>query len=477
MTKTITADLCVIGAGSAGLSLSAGAAQLGLDVVLLEKGDMGGDCLNVGCVPSKALIAAGKAAKSIRAAGQYGITVAGLQIDYAAAMAHVHKAIAEIAPMDSAERYEGFGCTVIRAQGRFTGPDAVTAAGTVIKARRYVIATGSRPVVPPVPGLKDSPYLTNETLWRLTEAPKHLLVMGGGAIGVEMAQAHRRLGCEVTLFDMGPILPRDDPEAVAVVRDQLRAEGVSLIENAKLTRVETSDGGEITCHLQAAGDGAGQTVTGSHLLVAAGRQPVLDGLDMDKAGVTATARGVEVNHALQTKNPKIFAIGDAIGGGFTHVAGHHAEVLIKRLLFKLPTKINTAAIPHVTYTDPELAQLGLTEATARDRQGEDMRVLRWSLGENDRAIAEGRKAGFVKVITTKKGRVLGVTLVGDGAGEFLTPWSLMIDKKLKLSAMTGVIVPYPTRAEISKRAAGTFFADMVFNPKTRKIVRFLFRIF
>lgn len=445
----IKADICVIGAGSGGLSVAAGAAQMGARVVLIEGHRMGGDCLNFGCVPSKALLAA-----------------AAQGLDYAAAQANVARAIAAIEPHDSQERFEGLGVRVIRDWARFTGPAEVQAGGHRIRARRFVIATGSAAAIPPIPGIETVPFLTNETIFGLTEAPGHLLILGAGPIGLEMAQAHRRLGCAVTVIEGARALGRDDPEAAALVVAALRAEGVQIVEGARVERIAGRPG---ATEVQVAG---GTAFVGTHLLVAAGRRPSLDRLELPAAGVATGPAGVTVDAGLRTTNRKVFAIGDAAGRGqFTHVAGYHAGLVIRSALLGLPVKLRDDHIPRVTYTAPELAQVGLTEAEARTRHGAALEVIRLGFDANDRAQAEGRTAGFLKLMAVK-GRAVGVTIVGPGAGEMIGLWALVLANRLKLSAVAGTVLPYPTRGELSKRAAGAYFAPRLFdNAFVKRAVR------
>ena len=470
MTEILRADICVIGAGSAGLSVAAGASQLGAGTVLIESQKMGGDCLNFGCVPSKALLAAAHAAHSARQAGGFGVKLPPPMIDFAAVNAHVQGVIAAIAPHDSQERFEGLGATVIRGAAAFTGPREIAAGDYRIRARRFVIATGSTPFVPPLPGLDKLPYFTNETVFDLKKQPRHLLVIGAGPIGCELAQAFRRLGAEVTIVEMSWLLPKDDPDAAALVRDRLKAEGVRLLEDTKVMHAVGAEGA-ITLALD--GKNGPQIVTGSHLLIAAGRRPNFAGLGLEKAGIASTAQGITVDAGLRTSNRRVFAIGDVIGGlQFTHAAGYHAGIVIRRALFRLPARMKPGAIPWVTYTDPELAQAGETEASARQK-GLDITVTISPFATNDRARTERDSDGFVKVIGTKKGRVLGATIVGAQAGELIQVWCLAIAQGLKLSAMAGVVAPYPTRGEASKRAAGDFYAPRLFGERTRRLIKFL----
>ena len=463
--QRIETDILILGAGSAGLSVAAGAVQMGARVVLLEPGEMGGDCLNYGCVPSKALLAAAKAAHGQKATEVFGITPVEPQVDYAAVMAHVKDVIAGIAPIDSQERFEGLGVTVIREAGRFTGPTEVTAGEHVITARRIVIATGSSPLVPPIPGLSEVDYLTNETLWGLTERPRHLVIVGGGPIGIEMAQAHVRLGSEVTVIEGSSALGKDDPEHAKLVLDHLRDEGVRIIEEAEVTRVsKTAEGISVET-------GDGQRVEGSHLLVAVGRKVETEALGLDAAGIETTKTGIKVNAGLKTTNRKVHAIGDAAGGMmFTHVAGYHASTIIRPMLFGLPAKAKTAHLPWVTYTDPELAQVGLTEAQARKEHGDALTVVTSAYDENDRARAERRTAGRIKVMVVK-GRPVGASIVGDRAGDLIALWSLAIANGMKMSAIASMVAPYPTVAETSKRAAGAYFSPKLFdNPWVKRVV-------
>ncbi len=461
-------DVCVIGAGSGGLSVAAGAAQLGVRVVLIERGAMGGDCLNTGCVPSKALLAAAHAAQGVRDAAALGVTAGPPQVDFAAVQRHVHGTIASIAPHDSQERFEGLGVTVLRVPARFLDPRTVDADGTRVRAKRFVLATGSRPAVPDLPGLDGVPFLTNETIFTLTELPRHLVVLGGGPIGCELAQAFRRLGAEVTVLARSRLLPREDADLSAVVAARLRAEGVDVREHVSVSAV----GPGITLALSHGGP-----LTGSHLLVATGRQPTVEGLGLDVAGVAVEKAGVRVDHRLRTTNRRIYAVGDVAGlGQFTHLAGYHASRVVQAMLFRLPLGRTGAAIPRVTYTDPELAQVGLTEAQARAAHGDGVRVLTAPLADNDRARCEGRTDGLLKVVTTRRGRVLGAGVVGAQAGDLLAPWILAVDGAVSLRALAGMVAPYPTRGEVTKRAAGAYYKESLFSDRTRAVVRFLMRL-
>jgi pyruvate/2-oxoglutarate dehydrogenase complex dihydrolipoamide dehydrogenase (E3) component len=471
MAERLKVDLCVIGAGSGGLAVAAGASQLGASVALIERHKMGGDCLNYGCVPSKSLIAAAKAAQAQRESGRFGVRPVEPQIDFRAVHDHVHGVIAAIAPHDSEARFTGLGVRVIRASARFTGPAEVAAGGCAIEARRFVVATGSAPSVPDLPGLAELPYMTNETVFDRTELPRRLLVIGGGPIGLELAQAHRRLGAEVVVVAGRRALPKDDPELAAVVLTRLRREGVEILEGARAVAARPAQGG-LSLEIEQAG--ARRRLEGSDLLVAAGRKANLDGLGLDTAGVETTPTGVKVDARLRTTNRRIYAIGDAAGGlQFTHLAGYHAGIVLRNALFRLPAKA-TAPIPWATYTDPELAHVGLNEAQAREA-GHELRILRWTFAENDRAQAERASEGLVKVVATARGRILGASIAGAHAGELIQPWVLALANKLPLSKMAGVVAPYPTFGEVGKRAAGSFFMPKLFSARTRAVVRFLAR--
>ncbi len=466
MMENLTTDLCIIGAGSGGLSIAAGAAQMGARVVLIEEAAMGGDCLNAGCVPSKALIAAGKHAHAMTTGAAFGVTPVVPVVDFAAAKDHVARAIATIAPLDSQERFEGLGVRVIRARGRFTSATTVEAGGVTVTARRFVIATGSRPFVPPIPGIDATPYLTNETIFALRERPEHLIVIGGGPIGMEMAQAHRRLGCKVTVVEAARALGREDPELAAVALAALRAEGVAIVEGFTVDAV-SGVAGTVEVSL-----GDGRVLHGSHLLIAVGRQVAVDGMGLEAAGIAHTRKGITVGPNLRSvSNRRVFAVGDAAGGlQFTHLAGYHAGIVIRQALFGLPTKQRTDHIPRATFTDPEIAQVGLTEADARAAHGDALTVIRWPFHDNDRAVTEGRTAGLVKVMVVK-GRPVGAGIAGPHAGELIAPWALAISARLKMSAIASAVLPYPTLAESGKRAAGAYFSPKLFaNPWVKRVV-------
>jgi pyruvate/2-oxoglutarate dehydrogenase complex dihydrolipoamide dehydrogenase (E3) component len=468
MMRPLAPDLCIIGAGSGGLSVAAGAAQMGAEVVLVERGLMGGDCLNFGCVPSKSLLAAARLAEVTRRGAAFGIG-AEPRIEFPAVADHIREVIAAIAPNDSVERFERLGVRVVQAEARFTSPRTIRAGDFEIRPRRFVVATGSQPVIPPLSGLDGVPFLTNETVFANRELPEHLIVIGGGPIGIEMAQAHHRLGARVTVLDIGPLLPRDDPELAAALMDRLAGEGITLRPRVGIAGIEREDK---TIIVRLADGGR---ISGSHLLVAAGRQPTVEALDLAAAGIEATGKGITVDARLRTTNRRAFAVGDVAGGPqFTHIANYHAGIVLRNALFRLPAKVDYRALPWVTYTDPELAQVGLTEPAAR-ANGAGVQVLRWSFAENDRAQTERDTGGLVKVLVRGNGRILGASILGSGAGDLIQPWALAISQNLKIGALANLIVPYPTRGEASKRAAGCYYTPRLFSARTRRLVRFLAR--
>ena len=461
-------DIAIIGAGSAGLSVAAAAAQFGERVVLFEKAKMGGDCLNVGCVPSKALIAAAKYAQAQRSSAPFGIAAVEPKVDYAKVMDYVQSVISKIAPNDSVERFEGLGVKVVQAAAKFISPRMIEANGETFEARRFVIATGSRAGIPPIPGLKDMPYLTNETLFDNRIMPSHLIVIGGGPIGLEMAQAHRRLGAKVTVLEAFKALAKDDAELSAIVLNSLRSEGIDLRENVAIESAKKTKSG-LSVVLK-----TGEALVGSHILIAAGRVPNIEGLNLEAAGIEYDQRGIKVDAGLRTTNRRAYAAGDIVGGlQFTHVAGYHAGLIIRNALFRLPVKNRTDIIPWVTYTDPELANVGLREIEARKQFGNSVKVLHWNFAENDRAQAEGKTKGLIKIVLGKGGVVLGAGIAGPQAGELIAPFVLAVTKRIRISAIANLVLPYPTLSEVGKRAAITNYAGLAQKPAMRRLLGLL----
>ncbi|MXO73351.1 dihydrolipoyl dehydrogenase family protein [Alteraurantiacibacter buctensis] len=454
-----THDVIVIGAGAAGLTAAGGCALFGLEVALIERAEMGGECLNNGCVPSKALIAASRRAGA--AGSALGVHLPAPVVDWAAVHAHIHGAIAAIAPHDSQGRFEGMGCEVIRGDARLTDPHSVAVNGRTLCAPRIVLATGSEPAVPPIPGLADVPYLTNENLFALTELPGHLVVLGGGAVGMEMAQAFRKLGSQVTLVEPGQLLARDDRDSVAVVEAAMRADGVAFVTD-KAARV-SGKAGAITVTLA----GGGQ-VQGTHLLLATGRRARVAGYGLEQIGVKLGDNGIAVDARRRTSLKHIYAIGDCRDGPrLTHVAGQEGSNVVLEICTGLPTKVDWRALPWCTYTLPEVAQIGLTEAQAREQFGDAVTVQREGFDHIDRAVAEGETAGHMKLVL--KGRkVVGASIVGDNAGELLLPLWQAITGKTGTFALGGAIVAYPTRSDVTKALAFKAWEPTVFGKWPKK---------
>lgn len=465
--RRIACDLCVIGAGPGGLTAASAAAQLGRQVVLIERDAMGGDCLNRGCVPSKALIAAARHAHLIRSAADFGIAPSEPVIDFSRVMAHVHAVMASIEPDDSQERFEALGCTVIRKAARFLDHSTLEAGEFHVKARRFVIATGSSPWLPSLPGLESVPYFTSDNIFDSVALPKRLIVLGAGPMGLELAQAFRRLGSEVIVLEALAPLAGHDPELVRILLDALRREAVEIVSACKVASVREGPLG-IAVSVEMAG--AAREVEGSHLLLAAGRRANVDDLNLEAAGVEFSARGIRVDARLRTTNPRVYAVGDVAGGlQFTHIAAHQAGLVIRNALFRQPVRYDRAKMPSAIFTDPELAQVGLTEAEAAER-GLSRKILRWPLSRSDRARIERRPQGLLKVVIGRGGRVIGAGLVGLHAGELILPWARMVAAGERIGSMARTVVPYPTLSEESRRVALTNYRGLASNPWVRRVI-------
>jgi pyruvate/2-oxoglutarate dehydrogenase complex dihydrolipoamide dehydrogenase (E3) component len=474
MVQTLRPDICVIGGGPGGLSVAAAAAAFGVPTVLIEGGRMGGDSLNTGCVPSKAFLAAARRAEIMRNAKLFGVDVRDTGVNFSAVHRHVHSVIAAVAPASSAERLSGLGVRVIHAQAKFKDRNTVVAGDMEIRARRFVIATGSAPALPAIPGLDSAPYLTNESVFGVTERPEHLIIIGAGSTGLELAQGFRRLGSSVTILEAARPLDKDDPECAAVVLAQLEREGVVIHSGVNVVGIAHA-GRTVTATVESSG--AARTITGSHLLIAAGRSPAIAGLDLDAAGIRYERSGIVVNGKLKTSNRRVYAIGDCIAGAprLTHAANYHASLVIRNALFRLPVRVNNDCIPWVTFTDPELAQAGLTEARLRER-GVRIHVTRWPYHDNDRAHAEGESRGHIKVITTEKGKIMGVSIVGAQAGELIAMWVLAVARALNIRDVADLVLPYPTLSGVGKRAATDYFTPNLTSVWVRRIIGWM-RIF
>ena len=489
--QQIRPDICVIGAGAGGLAAAAAAAAFGVNVVLIENGGMGsanlgganlggaslgGASSSAGGLPAKALIAAAERANAYRNGARFGVKSARYGVDFAAVRAHVHDVLAAVAPQQSRERFNGLGVRVIEGIGRFRDAETVAVNGFDVKARRFVIATGGSPALPQIPGLAETPHLTDATVFELADCPRHLIVIGAGAAGLELAQAFRRLGADVTVLDAAAPLGGADPECAGVVLDALAREGVVIRAGVTIARVRRALARVQVDIVTVAGEATiKETIEGTHILVAAGRRPNLDELDLDAAGIDYEPHGITVDRRLRTSNKHVYAIGEVTGAPpFTHLANHHAGLVIRNALFRTPINADRYAVPAVTCTDPELAQVGMSEEEARAHSGV-IRVLRSSYRENDRAQASGATSGHIKIITDRRGDILGATIVGAGAAENIAAWALAINQKLNIDALAGVIVPYPTYAEVGKRAAMTYFTRGLTSPLVRRIIGWLRR--
>ena len=468
MAEPLRPDLCVIGAGSGGLSVAAAAAMMGVEVVLIEKGTMGGDCLNTGCVPSKSLIAAARVAHEARQAARFGIVLDEPRTDFSRVHDHVREVIGTITPTDSEARFKAMGVRVLRGVARFTGRRQVEVGGETIVARRFIIATGSSPLIPPIRGIETVRVLTHETIFDLTDLPARLLVVGGGPIGVELAQAFRRLGSKVTVLEAGTALSREDPELAAEAIAALREEGVDLREGVRISHIDPAPGG-LSLFLE----GDATPIEATHLLVAAGRKPNVEGLGLEAAGVKFDRKGITVGRDLRSSNRRIYAVGDVAGGAqFTHAASYHASLVLRSTLFRSTGRVEERLIPRVTYTDPEIAVAGLSEAQAREA-GYRVNILRWPFAENDRAQTGRETRGHIKVVCGRKGEILGAGIVGPHAGELISMWQLAVSRRMKISDVAQVVLPYPTLSEVSRRAAVLSYGPSLRNPWLKRVLRLL----
>ncbi len=452
MPETLNPDLCVIGGGPAGIAAALAAAGEGVDVVLVEKGASGGSDLATGAIPAKALITAAEVNELLRRGPAMGVTGAPLQVNFAKVREHMAAVGAAIAANVSAERLTAFGIRVVNAAARFTDRDTVAAGEIVIRARRTILAVGALPAPPEIPGLDGIDVLTLSGLFELSRKPTHLIVLGAGREGLELAQAINRLGIDTTVLDRGPALPEADPELSAIVVDRLRAEGIRVRIGVDIVSVGRRRGGVRFTVSDPEGDDA--AIDGSHLLIAGGRKPNVDNLDLAIAGIRADANGIVVDRRLRTGNRRVYAIGDAVAGRTDGARGQvQARQVVKAILFRLPVADSSDEAPFTAFTDPGLATVGVDEAEARRRHGSGVRVLRFPFAENDRAQIERMPAGMIKVVVGHRGRILGAGIVGHDAGEMIALWSLAVSRRLPISALAALPAPYLTRAEISRRVA------------------------
>ena len=518
-----TFDLAVIGGGTAGLVASAGAASLGARVALVERDRLGGECLWTGCVPSKALIGSARRARAFRDADAFGLESREPRVDGGRVLESVREVRARIQPHDDPERFRAMGVEVLEGvEGRLLPGPAVRADDRTLRARRVLLATGSRPAIPPVEGLEEAGYVTHETAFERDGLPATAVVLGGGAIGVEFAQAYARLGVGVTLVEMEPrILPGEDPELTARLRERLEEEGVRVVTGARAVRVgresgdrvvrlvprdgtasppaadisgppssnlfeEGPEGGDSTGHAQGAGADAGPdrgprqdlpaTVRGEELFVATGREPNVEGLGLEEAGVEVGPSGVVVDDRLRTSRKRVYAAGDVIGGLlFTHVADHEARTVLRNALFPFGSEVDYSVIPRAVYTDPELARVGPTEAEARERHGDGISVFRYDLSELDRALADRSGFGLVKLVADRKGRLLAGHLLAPGAGTMIAEVALALREGAGLDDLSDLVHPYPTLSEGIRRAANEWQRSRL-TPRTTRLLDLWFRL-
>ncbi|GMR05611.1 MAG: FAD-dependent oxidoreductase [Gammaproteobacteria bacterium] len=462
-------DLVVIGGGTGGLIVTSVAAQLGLKVTMIERRDkLGGDCLHTGCVPSKTLIHTAKVASLMRRGNEFGLNAVLPEVDLGRVSDHVHSVIDQIQPHDDPERFRDYGAEVIFGHATFTGPHTVEVNGQTIQGRRFVIASGSSPSIPPIPGLDEVPYLTNENIFSLRQLPARLIVIGGGAIGVEMAQAYARLGSQVTIIERMPhLLPREDPEIGDILAESLKNEGIDILTITSVEHVsKTADVYRMQCSRESESD---IELECDALLVAVGRNPNVEGMGLDAAGVVYDNRGIKVDRRMRSTSKHIFACGDVAGSyPFTHMAEYQAGIVISNAIFRFPKKTCYRVVPRVTYSDPELARVGITEQRAKE-QGIKVDVLRFPFSEIDRALAEVETAGEMKLIS-RKGKILGATILGPHAGELIHEIVLAMQAGLKIGDISATIHAYPTLAQICRRTVNTYYGKKLFSDRTRKVV-------
>jgi len=458
-------DVVVIGGGAAGLTASAVVGELGKKVALIERERLGGDCTWTGCVPSKALLKVAKVVQSIRTAHKYGITVNEPVVEMGVVRDHLRHVIQEVYQHETPEETAKRGIEVIIGDAKFINAQTVQVDERRIQAKKFIIATGGRAAIPPIPGLDGVPYQTNATIFDNDRLPEHLLIMGAGPIGMEMGQAYARLGTQVTIIG-DQIMPRDEPEAVEVLRNTFAGEGIEIIETL-VTEVKQA-GTSIVLKLK-----NGQEVQGDMLLVAVGRTPNIDTLDLEKAGVAYTKQGIAVNKQLQTNIPHIYAIGDVTTGPkFTHYAGFQGAAAGRNALLPFgKANGHESVLPWVTFTDPEVAHVGLTEAEARQQYGEAVKVFSLPMAMGDRSVAEDDTEGFIKLVYRGSGDLLGATVVADRAGEMIIEYELVIKKKISLRTLVGVMHPYPTYSDVAHKAMSKLLVSELFGSTLGKLLK------
>lgn len=474
MADILTPDLCVIGAGAGGLAAAEAAATFGASVVVVERGKLGGLSLHAASVPSKALLAVSALAQSMRTSGGFGITPDEPRINTRRMHDHLDQVIGGLAPRDAETSLQALGIELLKAEARFVDARTLSAGETLIRARRFVLATGAASTLPAIPGLETVPYFTTETIFDNTRKLTHLVVIGAGPIGLEIAQAYRRLGSAVTVIEAGQPLAQSDPELAEIALRRMREEGVDIRAETQVTAILARSMG-IGVAIKS-GDSE-QLLDASHILVATGRRPNLEGLALDKAGIKRSRDDsglLQLTPGLRTSNRRVFAVGDITGlAQSAHLAQLQGERVAASVLFALPVKMRPEAVPHVTYTDPELAEIGLSEAAARAKVKTGVVVTRWAFAENDRARADRNTFGTAKLITDRSGKILGAGIVGIGAGELIALFSLAISRGLTARHLMDMIAPYPTYAEIARRLGLEFHRGLGSNPLLRRWAEFV----
>lgn len=471
MAEILTPDLCVIGAGSGGLAVAVAARAHGASVVVVERDKLGGESLNATCIPSKALVAAGHHAHAVRGGAPFGIAADEPRINSRKLHDHVQEVIASLAPEDSVSRMEALGVEIAKAEARFVDPRTLSAGETLIRARRFVIATGSRSLLPEIPGLLGVPYFTTETIFDNTRKLTHLVIIGAGSVGLELAQAYNRLGTEVTVVEPARPLPQSDPELAEIALRRMREEGVDIRADTEVSLIQARSQG---IGVIVKSGGREEMLDASHILVAIGRVPNLDSLDLDKARIRRSRSDphrLEIGAGLKTTNRRVYAIGDAAGGPqMAHLADYQAGIVVRNALFGLPLRQRPELIPSVTYTDPEIAEVGLTEAAARRRRKDDFIVTRWSFAQNDRARILHQSFGVAKLITDRRGRVLGAGIAGSAAGELIALFSFAIANRLSTRHLAAFVAPYPTLSDIARCLGLEVERRQVANPVLRGLM-------
>lgn len=477
MANNFDYDMGIIGGGAAGLTVASGAAQLGAKTLLVEKEEeLGGDCLHFGCVPSKTLIKSAHVYHLMKHANSYGLPAVDVPpVDFKLVADRIRGVIAKIQKHDSEERFCGLGAKVLFGDARFVDEHTIDMGGKRHTAKNWVIATGSSPVSPPIPGLADTPHITNKEIFYLDHLPPSMIVLGGGPIGIEMAQAFNRFGTRVTVIDRADqILSKEDKALADDVMKVMAAEGVVFHLNAAIESIKGGNGQKtvmITDH-----QGQPLTIEADTILAAMGRAPNVYGLGLEEIGVTFDRRGVQVDNRLRTSQKHIFAAGDVNGGyQFTHAAGYEGGIVVSNAIFHLPRKTNYTYLPWCTYTDPELASIGMNQKAA-EAAGIKTQIWEEPMKDNDRSLAEGELVGRIRLVVDEKEKPLGVQILGPRAGDLISEWVAALNGKVKLSTIAGAIHPYPTIGEINKKVTGSMFAPKIFSEKVQKGLKFFFNL-